>query len=190
MSIAPSTETIPNYVAGTWSIDPVHSDISFTVRHMMVSKVRGSFKTFGGTIVTAENPFDSKVNVTIDLGSLDTNNADRDAHIRSADFFNVDQHPQMTFESTKVAPNGEGFVVEGNLGLHGTTQPVRLDLEFNGIGRDPWGGTRIGFSATTELSRKEFGIDFNIPIDGGGVVVGDRVHVRLEVEAVLQPAAA
>lgn len=190
MTTTPSTATIPGYVTGTWTIDPVHSDISFTVRHMMVSKVRGSFKTFEGTIVTADDPLDSSANVTIDLSSIDTNNADRDAHIRSADFFHVDEHPQMTFESTKVAPSGEGYVVEGNLGLHGVTLPVRLDVEFNGIGGDPWGGTRIGFSATTELSRKEFGIDFNMPLDGGGVVVGDRVQVRLEIEAVLQPAAA
>ena len=190
MPTAPSTETIPNYTTGTWTIDPVHSDISFTVRHMMVSKVRGSFKTFEGTIVTADNPLDSKVNVSIDLGSIDTNNADRDAHIRSADFFNVEKHPHMTFESTNVTPAGEGYVVEGNLSLHGVTQPVRLNVELNGIGRDPWGGTRIGFSASTELSRKDFGIEFNIPIEGGGVVVGDRVQVKLEIEAVLQPAAA
>jgi polyisoprenoid-binding protein YceI len=179
-------------VAGTWKIDPVHSDVSFTVRHMMVSKVRGRFGTFEGEIVTAPDPLDSSVTATIDLGSVDTNNPQRDAHIRSSDFFAVDAHPTMTFRSTGIRPAGEGlYVVDGELTLRGVTRALSLDLEFNGFGPDPYGGIRAGFSATTELNRRDFGIDISMPLDGGGVVVGDKVTVSLEIEAVLdQPAAA
>jgi polyisoprenoid-binding protein YceI len=187
MSSTSTTQTIPGYVVGTWAIDPVHSDVSFTVRHMMVSKVRGTFRTFEGQIVTAENPLNSTVAATIDLTSIDTNNADRDAHIRSADFFEVESHPKMTFQSVGVTPTDDGFVVEGDLHLHGVTKRVNLNLELNGFGKDPYGGTRAGFSASTELSRKAFGIDIDMPLDGGGVVIGDRIQVLLEIEAILQP---
>jgi polyisoprenoid-binding protein YceI len=185
-----TTETIPGYLTGTWAIDPVHSDVSFTVRHMMVSKVRGRFGTYEGTIVTAENPLESTVNATIDMSSIDTGNADRDAHVRSADFFNVQTHPQMTFASTSVSASGDGYAVTGDLTLHGTTKQVTLNLEPNGFGPDAWGGTRAGFTVTTEISRKDFGIEFNMPLEGGGVVLGDKINVTLEIEAVLQPAAA
>jgi polyisoprenoid-binding protein YceI len=183
-----STETIPGYIVGTWTIDPVHSDISFTVRHMMVSKVRGSFRTFQGEIVTAENPLNSSVSATVDLSSIDTNDENRDGHLRSADIFNVETHPTMTFESTGVAPTDDGYTVEGDLTLHGVTKRLHLNVEPNGFGPDAWGGTRAGFSATAEISRKDFGIDFNMPLDGGGVVIGDKVHVILEIEAILKPA--
>ena len=188
MSSTSTTQTsIPGYVVGTWAIDPVHSDVSFTVRHMMVSKVRGSFRIFEGQIVTAENPLESTVTATIDLTSIDTNNADRDAHIRSADFFEVESHPKMTFQSVAVTPTDDGFVVAGDLHLHGVTKRVDLNLELNGFGKDPYGGTRAGFSASTELSRKAFGIDIDMPLDGGGVVIGDKIQVILEIEAILQP---
>jgi polyisoprenoid-binding protein YceI len=191
MSTTPSSTTaIPGYVVGTWSIDPVHSDVSFTVRHLMVSKVRGRFGTYEGTIVTAENPLDSTVTASIDLSSIDTGNPDRDAHIRSADFFNVETHPKMTFQSTSVSATEDGYQVEGDLTLHGVTKRVTLNVEPNGFGPDPWGGTRVGFTATTELSRKDFGIDFNMPLEGGGVVLGDKIQVNLEIEASQQPATA
>lgn len=180
-----TTETIPGYLVGTWKIDPVHSDVSFSVRHMMVSKVRGQFRTFEGQIVTAANPADSTVTATIDLSSIDTGDEARDGHLRSADIFNVETHPKMTFQSTSVTPSGDGFDVEGDLTLHGITKSVKLNLEPNGFGADAWGGTRAGFSASTEISRKDFGIDFNMPLDGGGVVIGDKVHVSLEIEAIL-----
>jgi polyisoprenoid-binding protein YceI len=185
-----TTETIPGYLVGTWKIDPVHSDVSFSVRHMMVSKVRGQFRTFEGEIVTAPSPLDSKVTVTIDLSSIDTGDEARDGHLRAADFFNVETHPTMTFESTSVASSGDGYIAEGDLTLHGVTKRVHLNVEPNGFGPDAWGGTRAGFSATTDISRKDFGIDFNMPLDGGGVVIGDKVHVSLEIEAVLAPATA
>jgi polyisoprenoid-binding protein YceI len=183
------TVEVPGLVAGTWSIDPVHSEVGFSVRHVMVSKVKGTFKTFEGTIAIAENPLDSKVEATIDASSVDTRDENRDNHLRSVDFFHVEEHPKITFASTGVRPSGSNFVVTGDLTIHGVTRSVDLELEFNGVSPDPWGGTRAGFSATTEISRADFGIEFNIPLDGGGVVVGDKIKVFLEVEAVLQPAA-
>lgn len=181
---APAVQ-IPGYIAGTWTIDPVHSDVSFSVRHMMVSKVRGRFGAFTGTVVTDEDPLASKVTAEIDLTSIDTNNAQRDDHIRSADFFEVDKHPNMTYASTGIRQSGDGYVVDGELSLKGITKSVPLALEFNGAGPDAFGGTRAGFSATTEISRKDFGIEFNMPIDGGGVVIGDKISITLEIEAVL-----
>lgn len=180
-----STPQIP---AGTWTIDPSHSEVGFSVRHLMVSKVKGNFESFEGTITIAEDPLQSSVTAEVDLSSINTRDEQRDGHLRSADFFEVENHPKLTFTSTSVEPKGGDYVVTGDLSIKGTTKSVVLDLEFNGVHPDPWGGTRAGFSAETEISRKEFGVDFEIPMDGGGVVVGDKIKVLLEVEAVLQPA--
>ncbi|MCU1357959.1 MAG: YceI family protein [Acidimicrobiales bacterium] len=180
-----STPEIPT---GTWSIDASHSEVGFTVRHLMVSKVRGNFETFQGTINIAENPLESSVQVEVDLNSINTRDVQRDGHLRSADFFEVDKNPKMTFASTGVSADGNGYKLTGDLTIKGVTKSVDLDLEFNGVHGDPWGGTRAGFSAETEISRKDFGVDFEIPMDGGGVVVGDKIKVVLEVEAVLQAA--
>lgn len=179
-------EGLGSWIAGRWTIDPVHSDVSFTVRHMMVSKVRGRFSDVAGEIVTAANPLESTVSATIQLASLDTRNAQRDDHIRSADFFEVETYPTMTFNSTGVRATDDGYAIDGELTLHGVTRPVTLDAELNGFSPDPYGGTRVGFSATTSLNRKDFGIDIEMPIgDGAGVVVGDKVQVSLEIQAVL-----
>jgi polyisoprenoid-binding protein YceI len=183
-----SAPTVPGLLAGTWTIDPAHSEVGFSVRHLMVSKVRGSFKTFEGTITIAENPLDSRVEARIDASSVDTREENRDNHLRSSDFFDVEKHPQITFVSTAVRPAGSDYRVTGDLTIHGVTRPVELDLEFNGVNADPWGGQRAGFSATTEISRADYGIEFNIPVDGGGVVVGDKIKINIEVEAVLQKA--
>jgi polyisoprenoid-binding protein YceI len=188
MTATTSTRTIPGYRTGTWVIDPVHSDVSFTVRHMMVSKVRGRFTGVQGTIVTAENPLDSTATATIDLKSVDTGNEQRDAHLRSADFFDTDTYGDMTFRSTWIRQDGENFVVDGELSLHGVTRPVTLALTVEGFGPDAYGGVRAGFSATTEINRKDFGITWNGAIEGGGVVVSDKVNINLEIEAVLQDA--
>jgi polyisoprenoid-binding protein YceI len=182
---ATTTEKIPGYTTGTWTIDPVHSDVSFTVRHMMVSKVRGQFETFEGEVVLGENPLDSSVSATIDLASINTKNEQRDNHIRSADFFEVEKYPTMTYRSTGVRADGEDFIVDGELSLHGVTRQVPLKLELNGFTPDPYGGTRVGFSASTEINRKDFGITIEMPMDGGGVVVGDKVQINLEIQAVL-----
>jgi polyisoprenoid-binding protein YceI len=179
---------IPGYVVGTWDIDASHSTVGFSVRHMMVSKVRGYFREFSGEIVTAGDPTQSSVSATIDLTSIDTRQEQRDAHIRSADFFDVDNHPQMTFRSTAVRTDGADWTVEGDLTIKGITKPVTLELELNGFGPDAYGGTRAGFSAKTVISRSEFGVDIQMPMDGGGVVVGDKINVELEIEAVLRTA--
>jgi len=180
-----SDPTIPEYIAGTWTIDPVHSEIGFSVRHMMVSKVRGRFTTFSGDIVTGESPLDSSVTATIDLSSIDTGNPDRDNHIRSADFFEVDKHKTMSFRSTGVRRDGEDYVVDGELTLKTITKPITLHLELGGFGADPYGGTRTGFTAIGQLNRSDFGVDFNAVLEAGGVVVGDKVDILLEIEAVL-----
>lgn len=178
--------SLPEIPAGTWKADPSHSDIGFTVRHLAVSRVRGLFETFDVTIDIAPNVLDSSVMAEIDLASIDTRDAQRDEHLRSTDFFSVEEHPTMTYRSTSVKADGSDYLVSGDLTIGDVTRSVDLDLEFNGVGPDPWGGTRIGFAATTEFSRKDFGIDFNIPLDGGGVVIGDKIRVSLEIEAVLQ----
>ena len=179
---------IPGYIAGTWAIDPVHSEVSFVVRHMMVSKVRGRFDTFEGTIVTAEDPLASSVTASVDLSSINTGQEQRDAHIRSADFFEVDKHTHMTFASTGIRVEGDHFLLDGDLTLKGVTKPVTFKLEVNGFGPDAYGGTRAGFSATTEINRHDFGVSFNGPIPGvpGGVAVSDKVTITLEAEGVLQ----
>jgi polyisoprenoid-binding protein YceI len=185
MSSAVGTQ-IPGYVVGTWDIDPVHSDVSFSVRHMMVSKVRGRLGAFTGEIVTAPQLTDSSVTATVDASSVDTNNAQRDGHLRSADFFAVETFPTWTFRSTALRENGDGHVLEGEITIKGVTRPVSFALEVNGFGPDAYGGTRAGFSASTTINRNDFGVDIAMPLDGGGVVVSDKVQVNLEIEAVLR----
>jgi polyisoprenoid-binding protein YceI len=183
-----ATETIiPGYIAGTWAIDTTHSEVGFTVRHLMVSKVRGHFTDFAGTFVTGENVLDSHVEATLQLASVDTSNADRDAHVRSADFFDVEQYPTLTYRSTGIRADGDGFVIDGELSLHGVTREVPLSLEVNGFQAvTPFGDSRAGFSATAEIDRRDFGIVFNAPLEGGGVGLSNKVNIYLEVEAVLQ----
>ena len=179
--------SIPGYVAGTWSIDPVHSEVGFAARHMMVSKVRGRFRTFSGQIVTGADPLGSSVTAEIDLSSIDTGNEQRDAHIKSADFFEVETYPTMSYRSTGVRRHGDGFVLDGKLTLKGVTKDVPLTLELNGFGPDPYGGTRAGFTATGEINRSDFGVSFNAVMETGGAVVSDKITIHLEIEAVLQP---
>jgi polyisoprenoid-binding protein YceI len=176
---------IPGYIAGTWNIDPVHSEVSFVVRHMMVSKVRGRFDAFSGTVVTAGDPLKSTVTASVDLNSVNTGSPDRDNHIRSADFFHIEQHPTMTFQSTGVRKDGDDYQLDGDLTLRGITKPVTFKLEVNGFGPDAYGGTRAGFSATTEINRNDWGVSYNGPIPGGGVAVSEKVTINLEIEAVL-----
>ena len=177
---------IPSYTAGTWDIDPVHSDVSFSVRHMMVSKVRGRFGEFSGQIVTGEDITGSSVQATIDATSIDTNNEQRDNHIRSADFFDVANHPTWTFTSTGVRVDDGDLFLDGELTIKGVTRPVTLTLQAEGFGPDAFGGTRAGFSAATTINRNDFGVDIAMPLDGGGVVVGEKVTITLEIEAVLR----
>jgi polyisoprenoid-binding protein YceI len=183
-----TTVQIPGYVVGTWDIDAAHSTVGFSVRHMMVSKVRGYFREFSGELVTAEDPTQSSVTATVNMDSIDTRQEQRDAHIRSADFFDVGNHTELTFRSTHVRTDGADWTIEGDLTIKGITKPVTLELELNGFGPDAYGGYRAGFSAKTEISRKAFGVDIDMPMDGGGVVVSDKINVELEIEAVLRAA--
>jgi polyisoprenoid-binding protein YceI len=179
-------EAAPGLVAGTWKIDPAHSHVGFSVRHLMVSKVRGAFTRFDGSITIDEALTGSRVEATIEVASVDTRDAARDAHLRTSDFFAVDEFPVMTFRSTGLRRSGGDWLVAGDLTLRGVTRPVELTVEFEGVQRDPWGGTRAGFIASTTIHRKDFGVDWNAPVDGGGVVVGDKVTIDLEIEAVLE----
>lgn len=178
--------TVPGYIAGTWTADPIHSEIGFSVRHMMVSKVRGKFKAFEATIVTGDDPIISSATATIEMASIDTGNEGRDEDLRSSGYFGVEEHPQMSFTSTGVRSDGGAILVDGDLTIRGITNPVTLTVELGGFGPDPFGGTRAGFSATTHISRSEFGITSNAVLETGGVMVSDRVDITLDIEAVLQ----
>ncbi|MDT2008974.1 YceI family protein [Rhodococcus opacus] len=180
-----ATATLPNLTAGTWAIDSVHSTVGFSVRHLMVSKVRGTFNDFTGAITVAEDGT-AAVTAEIQVASIDTKNTDRDAHIKSADFFDAEQYPTATFTSTAVRPKGDDYVVEGEFTLHGVTRPVELALEFNGVNPGMGNGPVAGFEATTVLNRKDFGITIDMPLEGGGAVVGDKITITLEIEAGLQ----
>ena len=171
--------------AGTWAIDPVHSSINFSVRHLMVSKVRGRFDKFAGAIVVAENGTPS-VNAEIEVDSVDTGNDQRDGHIKSADFFEAEKYPVATFTSTGVELNGANYVLNGQFTLMGVTKPVSLDLEFFGVNPGMGHGEVAGFEASVVLNRKDFGIDIDLPLEAGGAVVGDKVTITLEIEAVKQ----
>lgn len=180
-----ATTTFPGLTAGTWVIDPVHSNVGFTVRHLVVSKVRGSFENFSGAITVAQDGTAS-VNAEIDVKSINTKNADRDAHVRSADFFDAEQFPVATFTSTDVRADGDDYIVTGDFTLHGVTRPVDLKLEFNGVNPGMGQGPVAGFEATTVINRKDFGISIEMPLEGGGAVVGDKITITLEIEAGLQ----
>ena len=169
--------------AGTWTIDAVHSTVGFSVKHLMVSKVRGTFDTFSGTITVSEDGTPA-VEAEIDVTSINTKNEQRDGHIKSADFFDAEQFPKATFVSTGVRQNGDDYVLDGNFTLKGVTKPVSLELEYNGTNPGMGQGTVAGFDAKTVINRKDFGIDIEMPLEGGGVVVGDKITITLEIEAV------
>ncbi|MDP8987351.1 MAG: YceI family protein [Actinomycetota bacterium] len=172
--------------AGTFDLDPSHTHVGFSVRHM-IGKVSGRFASFSGTVVIAEEPLDSSVVVSIDVGSIDTGDEQRDGHLRSPDFFDVESHPTMTYRSTGLTSKGEGrYRVEGDLTIKGVTRPVPLSLTFEGVGVDPWGNQRLGFSATAEIDREQFGLTWNQALETGGMLVGRKVTVNIEAEAVRQ----
>ncbi|MCE7010504.1 YceI family protein [Kibdelosporangium philippinense] len=177
------TINIPGYVVGTWTIDPIHSDVSFTVRHLGVAKVRGQFNTFAGEIVTAEDPLKSSVTATIDAGSFHTRQEQRDNHVKSEDFLHVADHPEIKFVSSGIRQDGgENFLLDGTLTIRGESKPVTLALEINGFGQGPDGKPLVGISATTQISRKDFGVH------GGaaGAAVSDKIQITLEIEAGLK----
>ena len=176
----------------TWNIDTAHSDAEVAVRHMMISTVKGHFAAVAGTVLMNESdPAASTVDVTIPLASIDTRDPKRDAHLKSADFFDAEKFPAITFKSTRVSGDLQGtFTVVGNLSMHGVTRPVTLEVEAAGRGKDPWGGEVAGFSARTKVNRKDFGLEWNVALETGGVLVGDEVKISLEVELKKQAAQA
>ena len=172
---------------GTYVIDPVHTELGFAVRHMAVSKVRGRFGTFEGTLELAASPEDSKASVTIDASSVDTRDENRDGHLRTNDFFDVENHPTWSFTTTGVKAEGPtDFKVEGDLTIRGVTRPVTLDVSFEGVVTDPYGNHRVGFSASTTVNRDDFGVSFGAVMEAGGLVVAKKVDIQIELEAVLQ----
>ena len=172
---------------GTYALDGSHTELGFAVRHMAVSRVRGRFGRFEGSIDIAEKPGDSKVSVTIDAGSVDTRDENRDNHLRTDDFFDVENHPTWSFVSTAIRPEGPTeFKVEGDLTIRGVTRPVTLDTTLEGVVDDPMGNHRVGFSASATIDREDFGIAFGGVMEAGGLIVGKKVDIRIESEAVLQ----
>ena len=169
----------------TWKIDPAHSHAEFKVKHMMISNVKGSFSGVSGTLIEdTADPTRSQVEATIDISTITTGDAARDTHLKSADFFHHDEHPQMVFKSTKVEKKGpEEYAVTGDLTVHGVTKPVTFAVEGpSAPGKDPWGNTRIGLSATTKINRKDFGLSWNAPLETGGILVGEDVQISLDVQ--------
>ncbi len=172
--------------AGVYDLDQAHSSVEFIARHLMISKVRGRFGSFTGSVNVAEVPEESSVEVTIDASSVDTSQPQRDTHLRSADFLDVENHPTLAFKSTSVTLDGDQWKVTGDLTVRGTTKPVVLDLEFDGANTTPWGTQAVGFSASTEIDREDWGLTYNQALETGGVVVGKKVRIELNVEAVLR----
>jgi polyisoprenoid-binding protein YceI len=172
--------------AGDWKIDPSHSEMAFIARYLMVTKVRGGFGEFSGTFHIAEVPEESWVEVTIKADSIDTGTADRDKHLRSADFLDVERFPELRFRSTNVELTGDmGLKVTGDLTIRDVTKQVVLDADFQGMAKDPWGGTRTAFSATTEIDREDFGASWNVALEAGGWLVSKKVRLELEAQAIL-----
>ena len=169
-----------------WNIDTSHSGVHFTVRHMVVSKVRGAFAKWTAELAfDEENPSASKVSASIDAASIDTREPKRDAHLRSVDFFDVENHPALTFVSTKFEKvEGNEYRITGDLTMRGVTKQVVLETEFLGRGKDPWGNERIGFQAHTTVNRKEFGLNWNQALEAGGVLVGEKVEISLDIQAI------
>jgi polyisoprenoid-binding protein YceI len=171
--------------AADWKLDTSHSSVGFSIKHMAVSKVKGSFTEFDGTVTgDAADPSTFAVEAVIQAASIDTGNADRDNHLRNPDFFDVEQFPTITFKSTGVKMDGSEGQLMGDLTMHGVTKPVTLDVEFAGVVNDPWGNTRAGFSASGRINRQDFGLTYNKALEAGGLVLGNDVKIEIEIELI------
>ena len=175
--------TITKPETGVWTFDPDHTSIGFVVKHLMAAKVRGSFKSFDGTIEQGEDAASTSARVTIDAASIDTGATDRDNHLRSPDFFDVENHPAITFETTRIIGDGTDFTVEGDLTIKGVTRPVEIDMAYGGLMSDPWGNEKAIFSGSTTIDREDFGLTWNQALETGGWLVGKKVDIELEVQA-------
>lgn len=182
--MAASTLDIPGYVAGTWTIDKTHSEVGFSIRHIMISKVKGTFKNFDATIVTGENPLESSVTATAEVVSIDTNEPNRDKHLRTNDFFDAETYPTIDFVSTGIRSVDGDFQVDGDLTIRGVTKPVTFDFEFGGFATDPYGNSKAGATAKTVVNREDFGLSYNAALETGGFLLGDKVTITLELQAV------
>lgn len=177
----------PSELTGTWVIDPSHTTVEFVARHLMITKVRGTFTDIEGTVEISENPLESSVSATVKLASISTTDAKRDEHLRSADFFDVEKNPEMTFRSTNIKDVGDNrYILEGDLTVNGITRTVAFDVEFSGANKDPWGGTRAAFTAKAEVDRTDWGLTWNVALETGGVLVSNKVQIEVEVELVKQ----
>ena len=176
--------TTPTIPAGTWTIDPSHTRIGFIARHLMVTKVRGTFNDYTADVTIAENPLESSLSAEVQMASIDTGSADRDGHLRTNDFFDIETYPTMTLTSTGFSQSGGDFAMTADLTIKGVTKSVEFELEFDGVSGDPWGGTRAGFTASTTIDRTEFGVAFNAPLETGGVLIGDKVKIELDVQLI------
>lgn len=181
-----TADQIPGYRVGTWKVDPTHSEVGFSVRHLAISKVKGKFEQFDATFVTAENPLDSSVEATAEVASINTNEKNRDGHLRTGDFFAAEEHPQLTFVSTGVREENGEFKIDGDLTMRGVTKPVTFDFEFGGFGEDAYGNYKAGFTATTVVKREDFGLTWNAPLEKGGLLLGSDVTITLDIQAALQ----
>jgi polyisoprenoid-binding protein YceI len=170
--------SITELPAGTWTVDASHSELGFVARHLMVTKVRGQFKEFEGTVKVGESLTESQVTAVAQLASVDTGSADRDAHLKSADFFDVENNPTMSFTSTEVTADS----LKGDLTIKGVTKPVVFDLEFGGLATDPWGNQKAGFEASAEINRKDWGLEWNVALEGGGVLVSEKIKINLDIQ--------
>jgi len=181
-----TTIDVPGYKAGTWVLDPSHSEVPFSVRHMMISKVRGNFGLKSATIEAPANPLEAKVTASVDVASVDTKDEARDNHLRSGDFFDAEQFPTLEFASTGVRYEGGDFLVDGDLTIRGITKPATFEVEFGGFGTDPWGNYKAGATATTVVNREDFGLTWNAALETGGVLVGKDVTITLDLQGALQ----
>ena len=169
---------------GTWTVDPSHSVVGFTARHLMISKVRGRFASFSGSLTITDDPLSSSVSAIVDLASVTTGDDSRDEHLRGADFFDVEQFPTMTLASTGLRAAGNDYLLDAELTIKAVTKPVTFVLEFDGVASDPWGNTKAGFTAETEINRKEWGLAWNVALDTGGVLVSEKIKIQLDIQAV------
>lgn len=182
-----STATTLSVTTGTWVLDPAHTRLGFAAKHAMVTTVRGGFSDFSGTLtLDGDNPAASSATLTIQAASFTSGNEQRDGHVKGADFLDVDAFPTLTFTSTSVRRDGDEFVMVGDLTIRGVTRPVQIEAELEGVERDPFGNERIGFEGKAVISRKDFGLSWNVPLDTGGVLVSDKIKIELDVSAVRQ----